>query len=66
MAEAPRNGHPDANVPGGLLEGLASPCVPGIREDEVVRARIHAAARVFDDVAVIEEIASQLLALSAS
>lgn len=52
-------------VPVGLLEELTAGSAHEIRLDDVARARQHADDRAYDDGAVIEEIASQLLALSA-
>ena len=62
MADAPRNDR--LQVPEGLLDELAAPAANGIRPAQVARARRHAAARSFDDGQVVDEIASQLLALS--
>lgn len=54
------------SLPTGLLERLTAPGGKvEIRLDEVARARQHMAERAFDDGAVVEEIAGQLLALSA-
>jgi hypothetical protein len=68
MADAPRTDHDAASsageLPQGLLAELAAPTGGRIRRDEVDRARRHAAARTFDDGEVVEEIATQLLALS--
>ncbi len=64
MADAPRSDHDDL-LPAGLLAELAEPQdARRIRPDEVARARQHVAARSYDDGEVVEEIASQLLALS--
>jgi hypothetical protein len=71
MAEldrTPRQRHP-RSVPAGLLEELraeATTANQAIRDGEVARARQHAADRAYDDGAVVEEIAEQLLSLSAS
>ena len=51
-------------MPAGLLEELTAPGAQEIRLDEVARCRRHAADRAFDDGAVVEEIATQLLELS--
>jgi hypothetical protein len=51
-------------LPAGLLEELAASGRQAIRPNEVARGRRHAASRVFDDGDVVEEIATQLLALS--
>ena len=65
MADAPRNDHePATELPAGLLAELAAPLAEPIRRREVDRAREHAAARSYEDGDVVEEIASQLLALS--
>jgi hypothetical protein len=52
-------------VPDGLLEELVARPPAELRSGEVARARQHAEDRHFDDVVVVEEIASQLLLLSA-
>jgi hypothetical protein len=51
-------------VPDGLLESLAARPADDIRPTEVARAREHAENRAFEDVLVVEAIASQLLQLS--
>ncbi|HVF32876.1 MAG TPA: hypothetical protein VM933_07565 [Acidimicrobiales bacterium] len=61
MADPSRTERDD--VPPGLLADLAGPA-NGIRRAEVDRALRHAAERSFDDTHVVEEIATQLLALS--
>lgn len=65
MAEAHRNDL-DPSFPEGLLAGLRSFPDGAIRPEEVARARRHAAARTFDDGAVVEEIAAQILLFSRS
>ena len=60
MAEADRTPRP---LPLGLLEHLAT-SAQDIRVDGVARGRRCAADRAYDDRAVVEEIASQLLLLS--
>ena len=62
MADAPRTDRPP--LPEGLLAELAAPPVAGARRAEVARARRHAADRSYDDGRVVDEIATQLLALS--
>ena len=59
MAEAPRN---DLDLP--LLADLSTHVAGAIRPDEVARARRHAVDRTYDDGAVVEEIAVQILLLS--
>jgi hypothetical protein len=55
----------EATVPQGLLEELTRPGAAAIRPFEVARGRQAAVERAFDDGAVVDEIASQLLLLSA-
>lgn len=62
MADAPRTDRPP--LPEGLLDDLATPAPSGIRRAEVDRARRHVADRSYDDGRVVDEIATQLLALS--
>ena len=52
-----------SSVPAGLLDELRA--TPVIRLDEVARGRQHAADRTYEDGAVVVEIATQLLTLSA-
>ena len=65
MAEAPRTPtfRCTTSVPDGLLEELRA--TPVIRLDEVAKGRQHAADRAYEDGAVVVEIATQLLTLSA-
>jgi hypothetical protein len=50
----------------GLLETLTATSSAEIRVEEVARGRRHAADRAYDDGAVVEAIAGELLVLSAS
>lgn len=64
MAEADRTpSDVRASVPEGLLAELSAPAV--VRLVEVERGRRHAADRAYDDGDVVDEIAVQLLSLSA-
>jgi hypothetical protein len=63
MAEADRTPRP---LPVGLLESLTATSAQEIRVDEVARGRRSVASRAYEDGAVVEEIASQLLTLSAA
>ncbi|HUP87064.1 MAG TPA: hypothetical protein VM143_15535 [Acidimicrobiales bacterium] len=66
MAEADRTAARDrTNLPSGLLDDLVAVPPAGSRVDEVARARRLAEVRAFDDGAVVEAIASELLLLSA-
>ena len=67
MAEADRTNRDrrtTTSLPVGLLEALTTSGSQELRVDEVARGRRHAAARTFDDGAVVEEIASPLLEFS--
>ena len=63
MAEAPRNDL-DPLLLRGLVTDLTGPDSSSRRLDHVAQARRHAEARAYDDGAVVQEIASQLLLLS--
>ena len=65
MAEAERTSRSlrILTVPEGLLEALRAE--PVVRLDEVERGRRHAADRAYEDGDVVNEIATQLLTLSA-
>ena len=67
MAEADRipSHRSTSSMPVGLLEELTEQATPEIRVHEVARARRRAADRAYDDGAVVAEIASRLLTLSA-
>ena len=70
MADEPRIGPIDRRrlpLPSPMLDPdnlAASP--HEVRGDHVARARLRAAARCFDDREVVQEIATQLLVLSAT